>query len=500
MKTRHLFTLMHISDLHRSKSDPVTNTELLSGIAIDTEKYSRLEPSIEQPDAIIVSGDLVQGLRLDLASDPWSLPQNYQEELEEQYVEAFEFLAGMADHFFGGDRSKIVIVPGNHDVDWNRAFSAMEPIDSKGEEILQLLEMPDSLYRWSWEKKQLFQITDVELYDSRFEYYAKYFVDFYDGTNLGYELDPLRNWNFFSLDDDKILVCGFNSCYGNDCFNRIGRISYDDIAGCHMAMRQIAKPHSLLMGVWHHNVKGAPLKSDYMDEDEVMLMVDKGFRLGLHGHQHRSDILPYSLYSAEQHTMAVVSAGSLCAGPTALPIGHNREYNIVEINDDYSGARVHVREMSISGIFGSGRLVTLGGSSFADIQWTSTPAIDINNTGRSGGQEVREIEQIEKLMAERRFEEAADEIESLGRPGETYHRRLMTEALFRSENWQRLIDYLDAPQNDDELGKIVQAMMELGAMDKAELLLSKAGSNSQFDGGLINGLLERLEASRRFKR
>ena len=54
--------LMHISDLHRSTEEPVSNAELVAALERDLHRQSDEHPSISRPDALIVSGDLVKGL------------------------------------------------------------------------------------------------------------------------------------------------------------------------------------------------------------------------------------------------------------------------------------------------------------------------------------------------------------------------------------------------------------------------------------------------------
>ncbi len=58
------YTLLHISDLHRLATDPIGNPELLSTLISDRERAAREAPVIAAPDAITVTGDLVQGPRL----------------------------------------------------------------------------------------------------------------------------------------------------------------------------------------------------------------------------------------------------------------------------------------------------------------------------------------------------------------------------------------------------------------------------------------------------
>ena len=112
------FSILHISDLHRSPRDPISNDELISALIQDRDRYVQEEPSITPPQAIVVSGDVIQGVPLGT--------EDFATKIEEQYAVAEEFLDELARRFVDGDRSRLVMVPGNHDVDWNTAFSALE--------------------------------------------------------------------------------------------------------------------------------------------------------------------------------------------------------------------------------------------------------------------------------------------------------------------------------------------------------------------------------------
>jgi 3',5'-cyclic AMP phosphodiesterase CpdA len=112
------FSILHISDLHRSPADPISNAELISALVGDRERYVNESPRIPAPEAIVVSGDLIQGLPLGTT--------DYETKLDDQYAVADEFLDELVKRFLDGDRSRVVIIPGNHDVDWNTALEAME--------------------------------------------------------------------------------------------------------------------------------------------------------------------------------------------------------------------------------------------------------------------------------------------------------------------------------------------------------------------------------------
>ena len=86
-----------------------------------------------------------------------------------KYEDAHEFLGQLTDRFVDGDRSKVIIIPGNHDIDWNRARAAMEPVDAEDvpSDLQRALHEPGSPYRWSWKSRELFIIKDQETYRER---------------------------------------------------------------------------------------------------------------------------------------------------------------------------------------------------------------------------------------------------------------------------------------------------------------------------------------------
>jgi 3',5'-cyclic AMP phosphodiesterase CpdA len=107
-KGARLFSILHISDLHISTEEPVDNASLIASLLRDRDRYPLETPQIRPPDAIVVSGDLIHGATI--GHPTW------QKEIESQYQIAEQFLADLTNRFLDGDRSRIVIIPGNHDV------------------------------------------------------------------------------------------------------------------------------------------------------------------------------------------------------------------------------------------------------------------------------------------------------------------------------------------------------------------------------------------------
>lgn len=359
-----MFSILHISDLHRSADDPISNDELIASLSTDRARYTRSDPVIQAPDAIVVSGDIIQGVEFGHPSSKGALA--------EQYRVAESFLGRLADEFVGGDRSKVIVAPGNHDIDWNVAREAMEIVLPEHEPKLSKVFWAGSEYRWSWKEKRFFKIIDSVKYARRLDAYWEFVEKFYTGVTGGPHLDFDKQFGLFSLWEGRIGVAVFNSCRGNDCFAYHGAIEPSAIA---VARQVMHRDHhfGLWVAVWHHSIEGAPYRSDYMDTDQVRNMVGYGFRLGLHGHQHRHQVLPMHVDLPDREIMAIVSAGSLCAGPKELPTGFFRQYNIIEIADDLRAARVHVRQMETAHLFSGCHMTSAGGRTFHDISWSEPP-------------------------------------------------------------------------------------------------------------------------------
>ena|SRR5437899_1650022 len=115
-------SILHISDLHRDPGNPISNEALLDSLENDRRRYSGEEnPAVRSPDIIVVSGDVIQGV-----SPGTSEPEK---KLQAQYGEALSFLNDLTKRFLGGDKRRIVVVPGNHDVSACHFAGSVKRID-----------------------------------------------------------------------------------------------------------------------------------------------------------------------------------------------------------------------------------------------------------------------------------------------------------------------------------------------------------------------------------
>ena len=485
---------MHISDLHRSPRDPITNDELISALVHDRDRYLDEDPRIPAPEAIVVSGDIIQGVPL--------YTEDFAEKIEEQYSVADEFLAELVHRFLRDDRSRLVMVPGNHDVDWNTAFSALEPV--KAEEVPSdlraELHTEDSLLRWDWKTCRLYRIVDRELYANRLGAFWRFYDRFYNRGMQSSARQTPPNTRIFNLCEDGIGVAAYNSCHGNDCFAFHGMIEQGSIARSDLDLRDSGKAFDLRIAVWHHSIQGSPYRTDYMDVDVVRGMIGRGFRLGLHGHEHKALATAEEIRLPDSEKMAVVSAGSLCAGSIDLPVGTHRQYNVLEIGKDFCSVRAHVRTMAVANLFSPAKLIEFGGASYVDLTWPpprNAVGVPINT------QSVRKRVLIEKAEKEAKTGnpgQAVDILKSLDLSFGSYERDLYLSAAFDAKCWSGILEATSPPTSINELVLRVRAYLQLDDPTGAQKALDSYSSRLQLPDSLESELRYRVNAKEAMRR
>lgn len=485
-----MYSILHISDLHRSPEDPISNAELVSALVSDRRRYENEPTRIKAPDAIVVSGDIIQGVKMDAADADVALAA--------QYATALEFLVELADRFVDGDRSRVVLVPGNHDINWARARSSMGVVAPSDptfpKDVRGALANSDSVHRWDWKTRELLEIKNEAVYQSRMEAFWGFFDSFYAGTGGLLKVGRGQAANLYSLWNGRIGVAAFDSCQGNDCFAFHGRIPRDAIGRAQLDLVDKGG-FGLLLAVWHHNIEGPPQRSDYMDIEIVRGMIGRGFRLGLYGHQHRPDATPIQINLATLETMALVSAGSLCAGSRELPTGAVRGYNVIEINDDLAGARVHFREMSVANLFTPARRASLGGASFVDLKWDPPPDLLGRPAGGPSRQIAAALESGERELKSGRPDECKRLLLPLAATLPEFGRQLLLEAARETDDRPLLLNLLEEPRSVGELIELADVYMKVREFAKARTALVTHGGRLGIEEPTSRELRARISVS-----
>ena len=484
-----MFTLLHISDLHRSRDEPVDNDSLVAALLADRDRYMGETPIVPSPDAIIVSGDLIQGAPIGHAK--------WQDMMRDQYRVAGEFLDHLARRFLAADRGKLVIIPGNHDVCWNTSFSAMRrvPESAYPADLRAALVEPDSNYRWSWKERALYRIEDFGAYKQRMNFYWEFVEGFYAGVALLKPIDRKRGYQLFELHNRQIVVAAFDSIQGNDCFGYAGAIPRGAVARCNLDLRDIPHSYNLRVAVWHHSIQGPPLREDYMEVGQIHEMVGLRFQLGMHGHQHVAAAATHYVHLSETQSMAVVSAGSLCAEARELPRGVNRQYNVIVIEDDFRRARVHAREMvegeqftrKSNGAFAEG---------FIELSWQ--PPVDI--VGRPIDPRDENVRRA-TLLAEDALR-AADPrralslLEGLSLTAGSYARRIAIQATLDIDDPALIVKMIEGPTSAEEAIILIPALIRTNEPDRAATILENFSDIDSATRDALKGKIEIKKAMR----
>ena len=260
--------------------------------------------------------------------------------LPEEFEKAYELVHGVIKHF-GLTAERCIIVPGNHDLNWD------EPVYNwKLRRQVDLEELEEGSYV---EQGNVILIRDPERYPLRFRNFNEKFYKFL--TQQEYPLNAEEQCIPFFFSDAKLQVLAINSCWEIDEFYRTRASIYASALtrGLVEADSQIdnAKSQGVLrsseevlrVAVWHHPVTG---NEKILDDGFLERLKQSGFRLCLHGHVHedRSDIVGYP---HPTRRIYVAGAGAFGAPAHDRPEAVPRLYNVLEIRNDHSEVIVHTR-------------------------------------------------------------------------------------------------------------------------------------------------------------
>jgi hypothetical protein len=464
-------TILHLSDLHRDSGSRLSTTALLDSLRRDRTRYTTDE-KIARPDIAVVSGDVVYGVGPSEAGG--------EAKLARQYDEAFEFLVALAEEFFGGDRERVVIVPGNHDVslphvELSTEIIALPDLPEQRALLSQRLGFDGSQLRWSMSDLTMRRIKDAEIYNRRFEPFARFYDKFY-GTGRSFSLEPGDQISIHDFPTFGIVIAGLSSCYENDLYNRTGRIYPDCVASASRRVAELTRRGRLALAVWHHSLQGGPRDVDYLDADVLQSLMDGDFVLAMHGHQHRPQVLEHRFTADRTRGMVVVSAGTLCGGPRSLPSGRMRAYNILTLDPYAKNGVIHVREMKNTDfslpVWGPAFVAEFSGSSLPFAFTSPARAASAFEDASEAAELLRGGNAVEAYSLVRRH---------LSDP---LARRVAVQALGELRDWNEVVRVINPPTSADEFVILADAFDELNLVTDLSALLSSNFAVTSSDPGV----------------
>lgn len=333
------YTILHISDLHKPQKSSYKN--LCESLFVDSDHYEK--DGIQKPEIIVVSGDLIEGSKNNDA-------EQAAEEIRSQYRDVAGFLNELVNYFLGGDKSRIVIVPGNHDVYRNASSASMKKESVNGEiEIRRRRKLVGiGEQRWSWKDLSFYSIENQEQYETRFDLFVEFYNNFYA------ELRPKRTWEvpcekkaqIIDLPEYNLCFLALNSCYRLDHLNDSGSIFPSALTSVQRKLISVAKRGSLVIGVWHHHTYGLPYENNYLDYRILQSLIDAQVKIGLYGHQHLTSILDEYHDLTRKERILLISSGSLYGNRDQLLTGCPRQYGLISLEFQEEGVALtlHVRK------------------------------------------------------------------------------------------------------------------------------------------------------------
>lgn len=358
------FSILHISDLHKGEDNDFEC--LYSSLCNDLDNYDK---TIPKPEIIVVSGDLAEGAKGEKA----------EATIRQQYNEVESFLNNLVNKFLSGDKERIIIVPGNHDLYRKIAKDAMVIIPDELRNTARDQYKKGNLdYRWSWEEYAFYKVKDKDGYRKRFDLFKEFYNRFYSGVR---QIDDCEFFNdVIDLPDYNVAFSTYNSCCNIDEFNQIGSISTIAINKAQADLSDMYRRGRLIFGVWHHNISGAPTVN-YLDPQILRCLMDFHIQIGLYGHQHHCELIYRYHNPFTQGEMTLISSGCLYGRGKTMPPGTRCQYNIIEVDmTDAESARIklHVREDETGWKIPSWRMKQIEGKDYYEMK-IPMPSPDYNH-------------------------------------------------------------------------------------------------------------------------
>ena len=317
---------LHLSDLHLGNSEDAFNW---CGQLVEDLRYGL---DCERLDAVVISGDVAN------KSEP------------EEYAAAGVFFETLQREY-GIRPDHIVIVPGNHDLNWGLSRKSYElkwKDDYGGRPDAENVIV----------KEDQIAVRNDDGYGKRFGHFSKFHEKL---TGRPYPLNPEDQGILYHFPDHNVLILGLNSSWRLDHHFK----SRAEICGTAItrAIAEILKQpeyeNCMKFAVWHH-----PLSSEaedrIKDSSFMQRLANAGINVVFHGHIHKSE---NSLYRYNNKNVEIVSTGTFGAPSHDWVPGYPLQYNYIRLEGNTMTVETRRRE-------------EIGGAWKPDARWLQGPGKD----------------------------------------------------------------------------------------------------------------------------
>jgi predicted MPP superfamily phosphohydrolase len=284
--------ILHLSDLH------LGNESAARKYRTQLEADLLKELNISRLHYLVISGDVAD------------------RSTKEEYEVAFSLVDGLVKRF-GLNPSRVVVVPGNHDVNWDLSEEAYPFVPKR--------KLPESLVDGKCipAGSAGVLVRDDSIYQRRFENFSTHFYKkVFPGQS--YSLDYINQAILHQRPDDRILFLALNSCWELDHhYHQRASINMDALVH---ALDQLADSNYddwLKIVVWHHPVTGREM----MNDEFLQLLAVHGFQICMHGHIHEA-LEGFYKYDTRRG-LHIIGAGTFGAPATQQTAGIPLQYNLL---------------------------------------------------------------------------------------------------------------------------------------------------------------------------
>jgi len=316
--------ILHLSDLHVTHDGRELN-----------QLWGRARPAMagQRFDFVVITGDLTQR----------AAPT--------EYAKLKRFLEAEIEPLVTGDRAtvktRVVIIPGNHDVDWTAdVFETLALANAKAELAEQWFAdgqwrpetQPYRVKTGHFGHTSAFEIR-AGRYHERFAPVHAFLTDYYSGQ-LVYPHRPFAlidpsgtgtgDWQAHVFPELHVALLGFNSCFRNDRYWHGAEIHEDAITEARDHVDRLDQHRNFLrIGVWHHGLESHRSRPDRLTFENLTALVTSGIKVGFHGHVHKSHA---QLHRFITNDFALVSTGTLGAASDDRPDAVANQFSVVDLH------------------------------------------------------------------------------------------------------------------------------------------------------------------------
>ncbi len=299
--------ILHLSDIHLG----TLNQAHQYRVQLETDLKKQLK--INKLEYLVISGDIAN----------YSTSEDYEAALE---------LVNNLGKGFDLDSKKIIVVPGNHDLNWELSENAYHFVSKR--------KLPDPLpegrYREAGDEGVL--LRDEQLYQKRFDYFNSFFYKRMYGKE--YPTEYKKQGILHTYPNDRIVFLALNSCWEIDRY-------YHDRAGVNMDALYHSLNHFIdgkydgwiKFAVCHHPIAGSEMMKNVEFMEQLAV---HGFQIVIHGHIHEA-IEGYHKYD-DSRGIHIIGAGTFGAPVKEKVSGIPLQYNLLKLDPNTSSITVETRK------------------------------------------------------------------------------------------------------------------------------------------------------------